>query len=59
MARGQGNSPDPFSYTGSRKTSILINQPVSGDNGLIRGHEHTRSIAQLRVRVYFRHRSGY
>ena len=49
MFRGQGNFSDPFSHIGPCKTSILTNQPVSGDNGLVRRHEHTRSTAQPRV----------
>ena len=42
MARGQGYCPSPFSDTGSRKASILPDQPVQGTSGFVRGHEHSQ-----------------
>ena len=54
MARGQGYCP--FSDTGHPKASILPDQPVQGTSGFVRGHEHSRSATQYRVRVYTRHR---
>ena len=56
MARGQGYCPSPFSDTGPRKASILPDQPVQGTSGFVRGHEHSCSATQSRVRVYTRHR---
>ena len=56
MAGRQGYCPSPFSDTGPRKASILPDQPVQGTGGFVRGHEHSRSGTQPRVRVYTRHR---
>ena len=56
MDSGQGYCPSPFSDTGPRKASNLLDQPVQGTSGFVRGHEHSRSATQSRVRVYTRHR---
>ena len=57
MARGQRYFPNPFSDTEPRKASILPYQLVQGTSEFVRGHEHSRSATQARVRVYTRHRN--